>query len=242
MHQRLAVMLAAALAMAGCAGTETGNPEITVSASIGVFDYTATKTLTMNFRVMGMDYSIDPPVGAPDSGKCWTRPGGILVDFAAQDTFALPDTSIQDLGSWPHAEIILRTPDGPAGIPDTADIIAWSNPRYARFMQNLPGGGRRLVLFEMPQGIEFLLRFDSESTESWRFMERIWVPFNFNTSHWTDSLASIRGLRTHMDGKGERYMLLSPTENTAAWNSLFARMPECFYADSVITRAKTGPY
>ena len=45
-----------------------------------------------------------------------------------------------------------------------------------------------------------------------------------------------RGLRTRLDGKGAPYLLLSPTENAVAWNELNARMPECFYADTVFVR------
>lgn len=241
MRQRLVWLLAAALAIAGCedrrAGTETGNPEIKVTASIFVFDYISTSTLALNFRVMGMGYSIDYPGGGADSGKCWARPGGTLVDFAAPDSFALPDTSIEDEGTWPHADIILRTPEGPAGIPDTADIGTWSNPRYAKFKLTLVND-TRLILFEMPQGVEFRLHFDNESTDSWRIEDEIWIPFEFNTTNWTDTLTSFRGMKTRLDGRGAPYMLLSPSENIAAWNALNARMPECFYADSVIRSPK----
>ena len=71
----------------------------------------------------------------------------------------MPDTSIPDEGPWPRAEIILRTPDGPAGIPDSADIGTWSNPRYVKFKMNLQDK-ERLVLFEMPLGVEYRLQFE----------------------------------------------------------------------------------
>jgi hypothetical protein len=239
MSRRLAWLLAGALAFAGCgdrtAGTETGNPEITVVADFMVFDYMTSETLALNFRVMGMGYSIARPDGAPDSGKCWARPGGTLVDFAIGDSFALPDTSIEDDGTWPQAEIILRTPDGPAWIPDLPDIGTWSNPRYAKFNLNL-SGRLRPALFEMPQGAEFRLLYDEESTESWRLEDKLRIPFFFNSAHFFNSPASLRGLRTRLDGKGVQYVLLSPTENAAAWDVLKARLPECFYADSVIVR------
>jgi hypothetical protein len=239
MRQRFTWLLAAALAFAGCddrrAGTETGNPEVTVTAYIMVSDYLTTRTKALNFRVMGMGYSIARPVGAPDSGKCWARPGGTLVNFAAPDSFALPDTAIEDAGTWPQAEIILRTPDGPAGIPDTADIGAWSNPRHVKFDLTIQGR-TQLVVFEMPQGVEYRLLYDSLSTEFWRVDEMIWVPFNFNMWSWTDGLTSFQGMRTRRDGKGAAYLLLSPTENAAAWNALNARIQDCFYADSVIVR------
>jgi hypothetical protein len=239
MSKRMPWLLAAVIALAGCddrrAGTETGNPEITVTASIMVSDYVSTETMALSFRVMGMGYSIARRGGASDSGRCWARPGGTLVDFAAKDSFALPDTSIEDAGTWPSAEIILRTPEGPAGIPDTADIGTWSDPRYAKFKLTLMGR-TQLVLFEMPRGVEFRLLFDSLSTEFWRLDETILVPFNFNMSYWTDTLTSFRGMRTRLDGRGAPYLLFSPAENAAAWNALNARMPECFYADTVLIR------
>lgn len=238
MFRRIAWLLTSALAISGCedrrAGTEVGNPEITVTASFFVFDYMETETLALNFRVMGMSYSIAAPGGVPDSGKCWVRTGGTLVDFAAHDSILLPDTSIPDVGPWPHAEIILRTPDGQAGIPDTADIATWSNPRYVKFNTTLQDK-ERLVLFEMPLGVEYRLQFE-EFIDDWWFEEKIWVPFNFNMSYWADGLVPVRGLRTRLDGKGAPYLLLSPNENAAAWNALNARMPECFYADTVLVR------
>ncbi|MEO7424341.1 MAG: hypothetical protein ABI036_04090 [Fibrobacteria bacterium] len=238
MYRLLIWLFAVVIAFTGCdsrrAGTETGNPEITVAADIVTFDYVNNKTLTLNFRVMGMSYSIARPVGAPDSGKCWTRPGGILVDFAAPDSLALPDTSIEDKGDWTHAELIIRTPDGQAGIPDSANIGTWSNPRYARFTLDSQNE-KQLVFFEMPQEAEYRLLFDLESLQGWRSGEKIRVPFNFNSSYWTEALTSYRGT-TRKDRLGARYMLLSPTENSEAWIALKERLPECFYADSVTVR------
>ena len=242
MPQRMRWLLAVLLALAGCddrrAGTETGNPEITVTADIGVSDYVSTKTMALNFRVMGMGYSIAGPGGASDSGVCWGRPGGALVDFAVPDPFALPDTSIEDAGSWPQAEILLRTPDAPAGIPNMADIGTWSSPGYAKFSLSLMGR-TQVVLFEMPQGVEFRLLFDSLSTEFWRIDGKISVPFNFNMSHWTDTLSSFRGMRARLDGRGVPYLLFSPAENAAAWHALNVRMRDCFYADTVIVRSSS---
>jgi hypothetical protein len=239
MSQRWPWLLAVVLALAGCdnrrAGTETGNPEITVTAKVMASDYANTETLALNFRVMGMGYSIARPGGAPDSGRCWARPGGTLVDFAAPEAFALPDTSIEDAGAWSQAEIILRTPDGPAGIPDSIEIGTWSNPRYAKF-HPAPQGNPQWVLFEMPQGIEFRLLYGGFAAESWRIDGKISVPFNFSTAYWAYTLPVFGELKTRLDGRGTPYHLLSPTENAPAWNALNARMPLSFYADSVIVR------
>lgn len=239
MRKHCSLWLGVFLALAGCddrrAGTEVGNPEITVSAKLAVTSYGGFKAWRMYFKVMGMSYSIARPGAAPDSGKCWTRPGGTLANFATGDSVQLPDTLIRDEGTWPHAEIVLRTPDGAAGIPDTGDIFTWSNPRYARFDLELMGQFRP-ALFEMPQGIEYRLLFDSISVDSWRVDKEIWVPFNINADLWTDTLVYFPTYKTRVDGKGNGYVLFSPTENAAAWNALKASLPGSFYSDSVIVR------
>lgn len=239
MGRRSAWLLAAALAFAGCgerhAGTETGNPEITVSARFMLSEYGNSYTTHLPFLVMGMGYSIATPSGAPDSGKCWMRPGGTLANLADFSLQPLPDTSIEDKGPWPQAEIILRTPEGPAGVPDTADIETWSSPRYAKFTWVSAGRYHR-VLFEMPQGAEYRLRYGLASTEMWRFPDSILIPFAFNATMWTDTLAAVRRLVTRLDGRNEPYLLFSPTENAAGWKALAAQLPKSFYADSLVVR------
>ncbi|MEO7778690.1 MAG: hypothetical protein ABIY63_14245 [Fibrobacteria bacterium] len=239
MCRQLIWLFTVVIAFTGCdsrrAGTETGNPEITVAAYIAAFDDLDNKTLALNFQIMGMGYSIARPVGAPDSGKCWTRPGGILVNFADPDFRALPDTLIEDKGDWTHAEITLRTPDGPAEIPDTADIGTWSSPRYAKFTLTRQKQ-KRLILFEMPQGVEYRLLNEFESTQNWRSGEKIWVPLNIDAAYWTEALTSFQGMKMRNDRLGAPYMLLSPTENSKAWNALKVHLPDCFHADSVTVR------
>lgn len=239
MRRRWIWLLGAALAMAGCegrrAGTETGNPEVIVSAKFMLYEYGKSATSDLPFRVMGMEYSVARQSGAPDSGECWKRPGGILVNLAAFGPHPLPDTVIEDLGRWEHAEIILRASDAPAGIPDSADMETWSSPRYAKF-DFFSVQAKRKVLFEMPGDTEYRLRSGSESAEGWRFQDSLWIPFFFNATKWTDTLASVPGLVPRLDGRNMPYLLLSPEENTAGWNALKAQLPKSFYADSVIVR------
>jgi hypothetical protein len=234
-----AIGLGAILAFSGCAddrraGTEVGNPEVKVSARFMVASYGGSQTSDLFFKVMGMGYSIDRQGRAPDSGKCWGRPGGTLANFAADDA-QLPDTLIEDDGIWPHAEIVLRTPDGPTGTPDSGDVYTWSNPRHAKFLATI-GGQYRMILFEMPPAVEYRLLFDSASVEFWWVDKEIWVPFNFDSDSWTDTLGYFRTVKTRLDGKGNGYVLISPTENAGAWKALNATLPESFYADSVIVR------
>jgi hypothetical protein len=235
-----AYWLGAILAISGCgddrrAGTEVGNPEIKVSARFMVASYSGAQVSELYFKVMGMGYAIVRPGHASDSGKCWGRPGGTLANFATEDNGPLPDTLIEDFGIWPRAEIVLRTPDGPTGTPDSADIHTWSNPRYAKMLASMAGQYRN-VLFEMPQAVEYRLLYDSISVGSWWVDKEIWVPFIVNSDSWTDTLASFRTVKTRLDGVGNVYVLISPTENAGAWNALKATLPNSFYADSVIVR------
>ena len=239
MRRALSWLLGAALALAGCgerhAGTETGNPEIVVSARFMVWEYGTTQTWDLPFQVMGMGYSFARPDGLADSGKCWNRPGGTLVNMAAFEASPLPDTSLPDEGPWDHSVIILRAPEAPAGLPDTADIETWSSPRYAKF-DRFSFGVFRMFLFEMPRGAEYRLHFNRESWESWRLQDTVQVTIDFDMERWTDTLDSFRRLTTRRDGRNAPYLLLSPTENAAAWNALKAGLPEAFYADSVSAR------
>jgi hypothetical protein len=240
MRARWAVWLGTLLAFSGCgdnrrAGTEVGNPEITVSARFFVSSYGYSHVWALYFNVMGMGYSVALPGNVTDSGKCWGRPLGTLVNFADAEGAQLPDTMVQDAGIWPHAEIVLRTPDGPTGTPDSGDIDTWSNPRYAKFFAYLMGRPFT-VLFEMPPAVEYRLLFDSTSIGSWWVDKEIWVPFNLSSDSWTDTLTAFPAFRTRLDGKGQEYVLISPTENARAWNALKATLPRSFYADSVIVR------
>jgi hypothetical protein len=235
----LAWLLGAALAIAGCedrhAGTETGNPEITVTAMFFFYEHYNTKTSGLHFRIMGMEYSSARQSGAADTGKCWNRPGGTLTNLADHKSRPLPDTVIEDLGPWQHAEIILRSPDEVAEIPDSIDIETWSSPRYAKF-DLFSDEGSRKVLFEMPRGAEYRLRFGTGSTEEWRFRDTMMIPVFFDAWRWTDTLSSIPGLVPRLDGRNAPYLLISPGENASAWDALKARLPNSFYADSVIVR------
>jgi hypothetical protein len=239
MRQGLSWLLGAVFAFAGCgdrhAGTETGNPEIIVSARFMVYEYTKSRTSHLPFLIMGMGYSSVTQSGAIDSGKCWSRPVGTLANLADPVSRPLPDTVLEDKGPWRHTEIILRAPDEPAGVPVTVDIENWSSPRYAKFVW-LSSEGFQKALFEMPQGAEYRLRFGLESSEAWRFEDTIWIPITFDAAKWTDTLASVPGLKRRVDGLNVRYLLFSPDENAAGWNALKAKLPLCFYADSVIVR------
>lgn len=239
MRAGIAFVLGALLAFAGCegrrAGTEVGNPEIKVSAQSIVFDLEDSMEISsLPLRMMGMDYVLAVNDSAFDSGACWKRPGGTLVDLAA-DSIALPDEFVGN-GEWSRAEIVMRTPDGPDGLPDAVDYRSWDNPRYIKF-NHIRGPERDTLpaLFEWPQNTQFRFRYGRESMESWHWKDEIWVPLRFFAYDWAAMLDSANRSWTYRkDGTGARYLLLSPRENADTWILMKNHLRDCFLADSVI--------
>jgi hypothetical protein len=225
----------AILAIAGCEGTEVGNPEVkdTVTARFFTFDTSGTAALaSIYFRVMRMDYDYyAEPDSARDSGTCWNSPAGTLAEWSDEGGAGLRDTSVR-AGMWFSSRLILRTPEGSTTLPDSSDYRTWSNPRYAKFylVQNadsLP------ALFEMPQGMEIRLKYGQDAMAYWNWDDSIWVSVAFDAGKWIGPLGARGAWTMRQDGKHARYVLFSPTENAQAWNGLKARLPGSFVSDSV---------
>lgn len=233
MKRILASLCGALLALSACdrlAGTEVGNPEVTVAARftvVGTGDSVASASL--NLTVMGMGYSMPG-----DSGSCWNKPEGTMVEFSPQGSRGLKDTKVKD-EVWTKAEMIFHAPAGSAALPDTGDIRAWANPRYARFSL-VEGGDTLPALFDMPQGMELKLMFAKERIDSWRAGDTLWVPIAFDAGEWAGGLPGRGSWKTREDGKHARYVVFSASENPAAWAELKARLPGAFYADTVQVR------
>jgi hypothetical protein len=239
MRMRQWLLVWAILAWAGCDGTEVGNPEVqeTVTASFYSFDGSGSEQLnSLSFKVMRMDYVYDSPGSAEDSGTCWYRPAGTLVDWADDnlDSTGLPNTSVR-AGTWIRSVLVLRTPEGSATLPDSADIRTWSNPRYAKFylVQN---GDSLPALFEMPQGTEIRLTFGKDRMLDWSYGGTVWVTVPFDAGNWLEPLGARGAWATRQDGKHARYVLFSQTENAQAWSGLKDRLPTSFLSDSVQVR------
>lgn len=236
----LSLALAAALALAACddrrAGTEVGNPEVTVkvTAMVSVFDIPGdVEFASLGFRVMGMGYGLAGNAPA-DTGTCWKHPAGILVDLANSYPSPLADTMVEDR-PWTWAHIVLRSPEGPATLPDSADYRVWRNPRYAKFSV-ISGRDTLRALFQMPAGMELRLAYSQESVQSWLWGSEIWVPLIFDGATWAGDLKPTDPWKTRLDGKRLRYVLLSPDENAATWNLLKSRLASAFTADTVQVR------
>lgn len=234
----LASALALALALSGCddrrAGTEVGNPEVKVTAQVMLLNEPGMiEVASLGFQMMSLGYGMAGYAGT-DSGTCWKRPAGILVDLADWHSSPLMDTLVENR-PWTWAHLVLRSPEGPATLPDSADFRTWRNPRYAKFYAIRQRDTLR-VLFQMPTGLELRLAYSEESVSGWVWGNEIWVPFVFDAFAWAGDIDPAGTWKTRLDGKRARYVLLSPTENAAAWSTLKARLGGAFAADSVQAR------
>ncbi|MEO6098373.1 MAG: hypothetical protein ABIW76_22955 [Fibrobacteria bacterium] len=236
---RIAMAATLALAQIGCddrtAGTEVGNPDIAMNVTariIVIGDPGRVEISSLVFKMFGMGYGAAGK-SAADSGTCWKRPDGILMDMARFDCLPLADTLVE-ARSWPWtwAHLVLRTPEGPTSLPDSSDFNTWTNPRYVKFHM-INGSDTLPALFEMPAGTELQLAFTQASLQFWPWQSEIWVPFVFDASLWTANLNLAGPWKTHTDGKHARYVLLSPSENAIAWAHLKAGLATAFVADTV---------
>lgn len=229
----LAACVGAALALAGCdrvAGTEVGNPEITIAARFVLVDSSAgVEVPEMNLKVMGMAYGM----GA-DSGACWTDPDGHMVDLAAPKAGSpLPMVKAKD-AEWTDAELLLESPAAAENLPDTVAFPDWRNYRYAKLLL-IEGTDTLPAAFDMPQGMKLTLGYGKDRVAKWREGDTMMVKVMFDVAKWTAGLGP-KGHTLRKDGKGARYALFSGNENSEAWDELVARLPKSFMADTASMR------
>jgi len=208
---------------------------MTVSARFAVFDNNQEVDLQdLYMNVLRMKYAGSKDSVTPDSGVCWNRPGGTLANLSDWLSKPLPDTSVR-LEPWSHAEIVLRTPDGPVPQANLADFSTGSDPRHAKFYLVRNADTLR-ALFEVPAGMEIHLLFSQDIVQMWSWGNETWVPFNFDAGQWAGSLDPKGAWTKRQDGMHHPYVLFSPTENAATWSDLKARFPTSFVADTIQVR------
>jgi hypothetical protein len=209
------------------AGTEVGNPEITVAARFALRDTAAGVSIPeMSLKCMGLGYSMPG-----DSGTLWDNPNGYMVDFAAGDSEAVPLVKVHE-GNWSQAEMMLQSPAGDSSLPDSQGYEAWGNPRYTKLVKVM-GADTVRFLFEMPAGMRIKLMFGKGAVAAWQRDHRMTATILFDGGAWARGAGSdTAGFVWRRDGKHARYVLLSPGENAGAYASLKALLPSCFMADS----------
>ncbi len=226
----LLLSLAPAILIGACnQGTEVGNPEVTVVARFALRDSDAAVSMTaMKLKVMGMGWNL-----AGDSATCWDKkPDGVMVDFMNGRADQLPAVAVAR-SDWSKAELLMQPPSGdplPAILPSYA---AWDSPRYAKILKVM-GADTLRFLFDMPKDVRLKLLFNKGTISTWRAGDTVTVAVLFDLAAWSAGLGSDPGFVFRADGEHVRYVLLSPTENAAAYQAMLALLPKAFMADSSV--------
>jgi hypothetical protein len=227
---RLGILLPALLALlsGSCdrlAGTEVGNPEITLNARFSIRDTDTTADVpALNLKVMGMSWAM-----SYRAASCWNDTNGRMVDFAA-NAMPLDEVKVRD-GEWSSAEMVLRAAPGDTSLPVASGFAAWSHPRYAKLVK-IMGADTLRALFRMPENLQLRLIYGKASIKSWRQGAGMIVDVKFDAGKWAAGLGSNPAYRFRTDGNRARYLVLSPTENAAAYEAMKTLLPKAFMADS----------
>ena len=221
--RRSSLLLAALLG--GClSGTETGNPEIMVTASFGITGGDSSVSIaSMDLMVMGVKCR-----RADDTVGLWDASGGTMVDLASPADSGLPPVKMPG-SEWMGVEVMLDAPHDEPSLPDTFAFSAFSNPRYVKMIKVM-GGEPVRILFELPADLKIVLGFGSESVAAWRNGNRTSIRVMFDCNKWATAIPGKPAI-LRKDGKGEIYYLLNPGENGVAYDGLLKMLPMSFLAD-----------
>jgi|GEM_PF-2902526 len=219
--------------LSGClddrqAGTEVGNPEITVLARVKLLD--GDDSLHMddfNLKVMEAHYAtVDG-----DTGMIWRFDTGMMVDMAeSRSAQNLPMQKLEDR-PWSRCDLTLALPDGPDTLADSLNYSeVGDHVNWVRWREDKADKVDRFSLY-LPKDYRFHLTFGQETMKPWHQGDTLFVTIGFNIRAFSQALSpDARTLRTGRDGI--EYCVLSPTENQTAYQVLVNSMPACFKADA----------
>ncbi len=214
------------------AGTEVGNPELTVAARFAFTGNADSVSITdFNVKCMGLNYQ---NVGN-SSDSIWAWPNGMMVDMA--DSTGNNGLGLMKINSssWKSATMRLKYPSQNLTLPDSEGFELFSNPHYAKII-TMSGNEKLKFLFELPADKEVKLSFNSSHIKPWVHNDTLTVEILFDAGKWSDFFTSITPWQIRKDGLGSPYILLTPQENINSFNRLNAMLPQCFLADSVNTK------
>lgn len=207
------------------AGTEVGNPEITMNARFSVRDTDPTADVTaLNLRVFGFGWGT-----TMGSDTCWNEDEGYVVNFAA-NAMPLSDVKVRNV-EWEDAELMLRAVPGFNALPVSSGFSTWYNPRYAKLVKVM-GADTVRVLFQLPENLRLKLKFGKATIKTWRQGDGVLADIKFDAGAWAAGLGTNPAFRFRVDGNNARYVVLSPTENAAVYETMKALLPTAFVADS----------
>jgi hypothetical protein len=219
--------------MIGCvsdrlAGTEVGNPELTVSARFAIQGTGDSMTVSeMNLTCMGMEFH----TMADSTGMLWEIPTGYGIDLAdTLDSDTLKTLKLRT-GSWARAAMMLKSQTGDASLPEAVSFQNFSNRRYVKMTKRM-GAEMTRFLFEMPRDMEMKLMYDKAHIGSWLRKDTLAIQILFDAGKWAGGLTLEPSAKIRKDGLGADYMLLSPLENAKTYDRLKSMLPKGFMADS----------
>jgi hypothetical protein len=210
------------------AGTEVGNPEITVVARIEMVNSNDTMRMDdFNLKMVSADFI----TLSGDSGKLWNTDTGTMFDMADNGVISsLPSMKISS-EPWKRCELNLALPTGDSAVTDSSDTSLASGHNWARWHVN--GKDRnKYYLFYLPNNYRLRLVFGPWSMRPWHSGDTVFVTMTFNTSDFTDALPTGEWIK-HLENDTGDYYVLSPHENEPAHAALLAAFPKCFSADSI---------
>jgi hypothetical protein len=207
------------------AGTEVGNPEIAFNARFGIRDTDPTADVSaLNLKVMGMGWTT-----LKGSDTCWDEAGGYMVNFAANG-MPLNEVMVRNF-EWEDADLMLHADPGFDALPVASGFAIWYNPRYAKIVKVM-GADTVRALFQLPEDLRLRLRFGKATVKTWRQGEGVLADIKFDVGAWAAGLGTTPDFAFRTDGNDARYIVLSPTENAAAYETMKALLPAAFIADS----------
>ena len=221
------------LLLLGCgpeklAGTEVGNPELTITARFKIENTGDTMRVSnMNLTCMGMGYQNMQD----SSGMLWGNPTGTTVDMADSNTSQNIRPLKLKTSQWMKADMTLKSMLGDLTLPDTVAFENFVNPKYFKLIKKINGKNFRF-LYLLPSNFNIKLMYDKNHIASWLHGDSLTIEILFDAGKWAASLAMNPSEKIRYDAKQQPYQILSPSENATTYQTLNPMLPRCFLADS----------
>jgi len=217
------------------AGTEVGNPEVTVVARFGLTqDTTDVQFESLKMKVMGVDYVTSDNV----KGSIWVRDTGYLIDWVSGTghiSQSLPTLRMAD-DAWQKADIRLWSPGGTSKLDSNTRFADAKEPQWMKWTSQ-EGDSTVRCLFYLAANSRLRMSYSEKTMKSWHDGDTVKVTTLFNVSKWMQN-CSFTGLTRRKGTDSVWFYVISPDENSDTYNSLVNIFADCFQADSISKEEK----
>jgi hypothetical protein len=209
------------------AGTEVGNPEVTVAARFRLLQPGDSAQMDgLSIKVMEVQFKTN----SGDSGLFWNQDSGTMVNMAQPASASgLPRVRLST-EPWKTCNLTLALPAGSDSLPTTALYQDENRHNWARWrIRNKTGFSH--YLFYLPPELKLRLSYEQETMQAWHSQDTLFVTVTFDVTAFSNALPAGNWLmRKGVDGMD--YYVVSPSENAEAYVKMLADFPQCFRADS----------